>query len=250
VKNRLLVVLLLVVLVVTGSYYFQQRERSLALAYVEGSGTLEATEITLIAQTSGAVVSLPLREGDSVNKDVTLARLDNPVLGYQKRQAQAQLELAQSAYKAMRSAANDALVRGAQAQLDIAKTQADYRDIKSPISGRVLSLPVSEGDTIPQGAVVAVIADLAHLKLQIYVPEYQLGRVKVGTAVRVRVDSYPNRSFPGKITEIASEPEFTPANVQTQDQRVKLVFAATVELPNAGLKLKPGMPADIKLKVR
>jgi multidrug efflux pump subunit AcrA (membrane-fusion protein) len=88
------------------------------------------------------------------------------------------------------------------------------------------------------------LADLDNLTLTIFVPEDQVGKVQIGQPVSVTVDAYPERVFPGTVTFIASQAEFTPKNVQTKEERVNMVFAVRVGLPNGDHALKPGMPAD------
>jgi membrane fusion protein YbhG len=83
--------------------------------------------------------------------------------------------------------------------------------------------------------------------LRAYVPETDIGRVRVGQRARITVDAYPNRSFAGEVTEIASEAEFTPKNVQTKKERVNLVFRIKIAVRNTEGVLKPGMPADADL---
>jgi len=80
--------------------------------------------------------------------------------------------------------------------------------------------------------------------LTIYVPQDQLGRVNLGQDVRVEVDSFPDQVFRGTVFAIADEAEFTPRNVQTEEDRVNMVFAVDVSIPNPEHKLKPGVPAD------
>jgi HlyD family secretion protein len=80
--------------------------------------------------------------------------------------------------------------------------------------------------------------------LKIYVSEEELGKVKLGQKADVTVDSFKDRTFEGKVIYISPEAEFTPKNIQTQDERTKLVFAVKIELKNPHFSLKPGMPAD------
>jgi len=80
--------------------------------------------------------------------------------------------------------------------------------------------------------------------LTVYVPENKLGQVRVGQRVEVRVDSFPERLFSGRVVAIAHEAEFTPRNVQTQEERVNMVFAVDVRIPNPDHALKAGIPAD------
>jgi HlyD family secretion protein len=103
---------------------------------------------------------------------------------------------------------------------------------------------VQVGELALPGGALFSLADLDRLSLTVYVPEDQVGRVQLGGEVVVTVDAFPDRAFPGRVTYISSEAEFTPRNVQTQEERVNMVFAVKVELPNPGHLLKPGMPAD------
>jgi HlyD family secretion protein len=85
--------------------------------------------------------------------------------------------------------------------------------------------------------------------LRVYVPETQYGRIRVGDAAQVRVDSFPGRIFRGRVAAISSQAEFTPKNVETREQRAQLVYWVKIRLPNADDALKPGMPADASIIV-
>jgi multidrug resistance efflux pump len=98
------------------------------------------------------------------------------------------------------------------------------------------------------GATLMTIANLDEVTLTIYIPEDEIGKVKVGQTVEVSVDSFPNKVFEGRVSYIASEAEFTPKNVQTKKERVNMVFAVKVKVPNPEHELKPGMPADAVIK--
>ncbi len=93
------------------------------------------------------------------------------------------------------------------------------------------------------------LADLGNIWLKIYIPEPQLGRVKLGQIAEVRTDSYPGKVYRGTVSFISAEAEFTPKTIQTAEERVKLVFAVKVRLDNPRQELKPGMPADAVLTV-
>jgi HlyD family secretion protein len=88
------------------------------------------------------------------------------------------------------------------------------------------------------------ISDLLKVKLLIYVSEEELGKVKLGQKADVTTDSYNGKKYEGKVIYISPEAEFTPKNIQTKDERTKLVFAVKIEIPNPNFELKPGMPAD------
>jgi HlyD family secretion protein len=91
------------------------------------------------------------------------------------------------------------------------------------------------------------LADLEAVSLVVYVPETKLNTVRVGQTVAVQTDSFPGQTFAGQIIRIADQAEFIPDKVQTSEQRVALVYAVKVHLPNADRRLKPGMAADITL---
>jgi HlyD family secretion protein len=112
------------------------------------------------------------------------------------------------------------------------------------MAGVVVSRSVEVGDLVAAGAPVLTVADLTRPYLRVYVAETDLGRVKVGQPVEVRVDAFPDRVFRGAVAEISDRAEFTPGNVQTREERIKLVFAVKVELSNPDGVLKPGLPAD------
>ena len=141
-------------------------------------------------------------------------------------------------------AAVEAQVQMARATLEALQVQADKFTLKAPISGLVLERPVHMGEVAMPGAPLMTLADLDKVTLTIYVPEGELGKVRIGQPVAVTVDAYPGRVFTGTVTFIASQAEFTPRNVQTQEERVNMVFAMKVKLPNPDHALKPGMPAD------
>jgi len=111
----------------------------------------------------------------------------------------------------------------------------------------VLRKHVEPGEIIAPGTPAVTVADLRNIWLKIYVPEPQLGRVKLGQAAGITTDSYPGKVYRGRVTFINSEAEFTPKNVQTQEERVKLVFAVKITVDNPAQELKPGMPADAKI---
>ena len=132
----------------------------------------------------------------------------------------------------------------ARQALALAETRIGYSVLFSPFSGIVLSDNIEPGEFVSSGTPVITMGDLSRLYLRAYIHETDLGRVKVGQKVRVTTDTFPNKAYEGKITFIASQAEFTPKNVQTQKERVKLVYRIKVDLPNPNMELKPGMPAD------
>ncbi len=122
--------------------------------------------------------------------------------------------------------------------------------VTSPYDGVVLERLVEPYEYAAVGSTVVVITDLNTLYLKIYVPEDIYGRIALGQTYAVTVDSFPGMTFSGTVTQIASQAEFTPRNVQTTDSRKTTVFAVKLSLAPSGGKLKPGMPADVHLQLR
>lgn len=149
-------------------------------------------------------------------------------------------------------AERDALARQrAQSEAQLAEQRSHVADfsVRSPIDGRVLTRTVERGERVEAGTPLFTLVDLDRLYVKIYVPEPSIGKVALGQEARVYVDAYPGRAFPARVSRVAQEAEFTPKNVETKEERVKLVFAVEVSLrENPDGVLKPGMPADAVIR--
>jgi HlyD family secretion protein len=140
-----------------------------------------------------------------------------------------------------------ARARVAAADARIAQLEQQIKDaaMLSPVAGVVTEKVAEEGELLARGSAVVVVTDLADAWLTVYVAEPDLARIRLGQTAEVRTDDGQTRQ--GKVTFIASQAEFTPRNVQTRDERVKLVFKVKVGLPNQDGLFKPGMPAEARL---
>lgn len=136
----------------------------------------------------------------------------------------------------------------AQAQMDTLAAQREKFTLTSPLSGVVVNRPAQRGEVALPGIPLLTVADLNSVTLTVYVPESQYGTLSLGQSVSVSVDTFPNETFAGTVNFINEQAEFTPKNVQTQEERVNLVYAIKITLPNPDGKLKPGMPADVVFK--
>lgn len=137
-----------------------------------------------------------------------------------------------------------AKVEGAAAGKAMAETRLSQSMLLSPLAGLVLAKHAEAGEMLAPGAPVITVGKMDEPWLRAYIPETELGRVKVGQSASVTVDGWPGRTFAGKISFISPEAEFTPKNVQTAKERVKLVYRIKIALANPKMELKPGMPAD------
>jgi multidrug efflux pump subunit AcrA (membrane-fusion protein) len=158
--------------------------------------------------------------------------------------AQAQLDGLKAGATTEEIAMAEAQVEQAQAALAKLVVQRDKQTIAAPVGGVVLEVNIHKGELgVPDGTMLT-LGDLDEVTLTVYVPEDKLGQVNIGQAVAVSVDSFPGRTFDGTVVRIAQEAEFTPRNVQTKEERVNMVFAVDVRIPNSDHALKPGLPAD------
>jgi HlyD family secretion protein len=169
-------------------------------------------------------------------------------------QAQAGLQNAQSGYTVIAQRQQDlaaarAALAQAQANLQYQQVIAGHNTVISPRSGVIQAKNVEAGEVVAAGTPLYTLIDLQDIWLRAYIPEDQIGRVKIGQAARVTIDSFPGRIFAGRVIEISSKGEFTPGNVQTRGDRVKLVFSVKIQLRNPDESLKPGMPADAEILV-
>ncbi len=174
-------------------------------------------------------------------------------------QARAQLEQAQATFQlaetrkmqieALRQELTTvrAQIKEAVAAKQLLETQLTYTHLRAPLAGVVLVKNAERGEFIVPGSPVITLGDLTKPWLRAFINESDLGRVKLRQKVSVTTDTYPGKIYDGRITFISSEAEFTPKNVQTAEERVKLVYRIKVSLDNPHQELKPGMPADGKI---
>jgi HlyD family secretion protein len=242
----------------------QQIRRSLKLARPNRSGVpgLKAAQIELAANNQNAakasyekaVMDLQRMTRLYQERVVSKAEYDQAVTARDTSQAQYracenQLTLAQNA------AATDDIylaVRQSEAQLQQAKSNLALMQIKlknsrivAPVSGVVANKLTELGENVSQGTPLLVILDNAKPWVRVYLPLVEMEKISVGQKVRIAVDAFPKRRFYGEISFIASEAEFTPKDYESQDERVKQVYAVKVALDNAAGFFKAGMPVDV-----
>jgi HlyD family secretion protein len=137
-----------------------------------------------------------------------------------------------------------AQVEQARASLKLTETQFSYTVLYAPFSGVVLVKSAEIGEVVNPGTSAVTLADIENVWLKAYISETDLGKVKWGQEVIVTTDLYPKKEYRGKISFISSQAEFTPKSIQTEKERVTLVYRIKVDIPNPDRELKPGMPAD------
>jgi HlyD family secretion protein len=137
-----------------------------------------------------------------------------------------------------------AQVEQARASLKLTETQLSYTILYSPISGVVLVKSGEVGEVVNPGTSIVTLADIDHVWLKAYISETDLSKVKWGQEVMVTTDLRPKKEYKGRISFISSQAEFTPKQIQTEKERVTLVYRIKVDISNRDRELKPGMPAD------
>ena len=177
---------------------------------------------------------------------------DNAETSY--KVAKATLQIATENYQLVKEGPRKEDIEDARAQVEqakvslkLAETQLGYTVLYSPISGVVLVKSSEVGEVVNTGTSVLTVADIEHVWLKAYIPETDLSKVKWGQEVIVTTDIRPRKEYKGRISFISSQAEFTPKQIQTEKERVTLVYRIKIDIPNPDRELKPGMPADAKI---
>jgi len=170
----------------------------------------------------------------------------------QVRRARASLKLAQANQLELQRRKQEVEARREeikrqQAQISVIESQLDDTWVASPIEGIVLVKAAELGEVLAPGSTVVTIGDIDHPWLRGYINEKDLGRVKLGAQARVTTDSFPGKSYWGVVSFISSEAEFTPKQIQTAEERVKLVYRIKIDVANPGRELKLNMPVDAEI---
>lgn len=172
------------------------------------------------------------------------AALNNATVELER--AVAELEALKVGPSAESLAVADSRVAEAESALAGVEAQIEQMVIIAPLDGLVLEQAVRPGELAGAGVPVITLANLDTVELTVYVSAGQLSEVSLNQPVTVRVDSFPRRGFEGEVVQIADEAEFTPRSVQTEEERVNLVYAVKIRIENPDHALKPGMPADVR----
>jgi multidrug resistance efflux pump len=237
--------------------YRNQSSDEAITTYQAAAKQAEAAQGSLAAAQAGLA-------GARSQLDLLVAIRDNPLTlksqantaqtGYQ--QAAAAVQIAEAQLASVKAGPRTEAVAIAQAQLKKAEAalarlelQLDKLSLTAPIDAIVLEQPAQPGELAAPGVTLLKLGDLNQVTLKVFVPETEIGLVRLGHPARVRVDAYAAETFAGVVTFIAQEAEFTPQNVQTKEERVNLVFAVKISLDNPEHRLKPGMPAGAEILV-
>lgn len=257
--NRRVIVILVIAVLAVGGYFAYQHfygSASAANSALGGSGTIETDQVAITPQTTGRIIQAPPNAGVPVKVGDVLYRLDPAVAKLQVQQAQAGQRAASANYAHVKSDSGSTWAdkQAAKSQLDqanvavdLAKVQLGYTTITSPLDGQIANVIANVGENAVPGNNLAVISNPANLDVTIYVPETRIGEVKVGQSGTLTTDS-TTKQYHCRVTFIGSQAEFTPASIETKDQRVKLVYQVKCRITDPDSNLKAGMPADVVLQ--
>lgn len=166
----------------------------------------------------------------------------------QRAQAAEQAALVTRGPRRERIDAAQAALAAAEAAVATLDATLAKTELAAPFAGLVTVRHREPGEIVPAGAAIVTLMDPDDRWVRIYVPENRLGAVALGAAVEIASDTFPDRRYRGEVAHVASEAEFTPKNVQTAEERVRLVYAVKVRVvDDPALELKPGLPADVRL---
>ncbi|MCK9531933.1 MAG: HlyD family efflux transporter periplasmic adaptor subunit [Gammaproteobacteria bacterium] len=180
-------------------------------------------------------------------QDLERARLERQVARAQLDEADERLALLREGPRAEDIAGAEAEWRARVAAVELAAQQLDDATLVSPVGG-VVSVRLAEtGEMLQAGQPILRVAALDAPWVRAFLPETWLSRVRLGQAAEVRVDGLPDTVFPGRLSFISPEAEFTPRTVETQELRTDLVYRVTIDVSDAQGRLKRGMPADVYL---
>lgn len=249
--------------------------RVLESALVEGAGVragemlvrLDEADIKTQLARAQAERSAALRERDRLQRDLrtaehhlknartddaryaTLAR-DGTIPVQRREQAANVLAEAEGRVEALTTAMIQASSRieAMDKTVQLAQSQLEKTVITAPLTATVLTKSIEAGELAMPGRSIATLVDLTRVELKIYIPEKDIGKVRLGNEARVRTDAFADRYVAARVSRVDQEAQFTPRDIHVPDERTRLVFGVTLELDNPQGQLKPGMPADAWLR--
>lgn len=288
-RRRLLVAAGGALLLGMGAWQWWWVDDELPEGLIQANGRIEGDQVMVAAKFGGRIAQLEAREGDTVSAGQVLVRLDDSQVGARVTQARAavtaleaqvraaasreqqaqrdverfrglgaegtvsvyELEQAELAWSVARDQWRQAQAQAGNVRAALAEAESVLADltIRAPIAGTVTARMADLGEVVGAGTPLLTVVDLDRLYLKVYVPEIEIGRLRLGLPARVHIDAFPDQPVPATLRYIAAQAEFTPKEVQTRDERVKLVYAVRLYLAaNPDHRLTPGLPADAVIR--
>ena len=269
-KKQFIIIIAGLLIAITAASLFIWIGKERDKKFIKVSGNIEGDDVRMSFRVNGQITELLVDEGFVVKKDETVARLNTDELSKIRDNAEAALKaaeyehsLAQVDYERAenllaagsittqkrdaaktKADATKSEVEKLRASLKLAETRLGFTELKSPLAGYILVKSALAGEVVQPGAPVFTVIDLNNIWVTAYINETDLARVKLNQKADVVTDTYPGKKYNGWVSFISSQSEFTPKQIQTTEERVKLVYRIKVRVDNSSLELKPGMPAD------
>lgn len=245
------IIILVLALIGGGVWWWWSSTQATPTNANQFSGSVEATSSQIGPALAGRIIAVPVAEGDQVSKGEVLVKLDQTAMKLQLDQAKQGVTAAKAALTNARNDGTSADVTAAKARLaqaraavKLAQLQLSYTVVIAPNAGIVTAVNANPGQNAAPSKTLVTLLDPTDLFVRIYVPETQIGNVKVGQKATVTTDS-STTTFAATVSFVAAEAEFTPNTVQTKDQRAKLVYEVRVRVTDDSNTLKAGMPVDV-----
>lgn len=270
-KKKIKFLVILAILIIVGleatNYFIKKGIRN---KRIKVSGNIEGDDVRISFRVNGQILELLADEGKVIKQGEAVARLNTDELSKIRNEAAASLKAAEYNYELSRLDyeraenlfnagaipaqkrdeaktefdADKANVEQLKASLELAETRLGFAELTSPLNGLVLVKSSLAGEVVQPGTPVFTAIDMNNLWVTAYINETDLARVKLNQEAYVTTDTYPGKKYKGRVSFVSGEAEFTPKTIQTQEERVKLVYRIKVRVDNSSLELKPGMPAD------
>jgi HlyD family secretion protein len=239
IKKRIVIILLLVIVGVAVKLLFFRKPFYYA-------GTIETTKVDISARLTSVIVSLNFKEGDHVSKNQLLMLLSCEDYKLANLIATQDFIRAERLYK-----------QGSQSKevFDQMKNRKDDSDLKmswcnitSPLDGIVLNKYHEAGEMVTPGTRLLTLGNLKNdIYAYIYIPQNLINKILIGKKLKGYLPESDMQEFEGTVTQVAEEAEFTPKNVQTREERTRLVYAIKISFNNLDEALKPGMTVEVKI---
>lgn len=232
--------LIIILAVIAGFWIYNKKHPDFTYA-----GTIEADQVDVQPGVASPIATLSVEEGDVVKQNQPLAELSCPDIRVAAGQAMSDFSRNQSLYQAG-SLAAAGFDRSRYASRD-AQVKLAWCNVTAPIDGTVVAVYRRPGEWARPGQPILTLSDLHSVYAFIYVPQAMVARLKVGQLIPCSLPELPGKTFKGTLAYIRPEAEFTPKNVQTREERARLVYGVKLRFDNAEGTLKPGMSIEAQM---
>ncbi len=209
------------------------------------AATVEATEVDLSSRVTAVIEAVNVREGDAVTEQQVLVNLSGQDLVLAAENASRDFQRAVGLHKS--GSMSDEAFDKIRFRRDDTALRMQWLTIVSPLNGTVLNRYHEPGEMVAPGTKLLTLADLKNLWAYIYIPQKELARVKLDQSIDVVLPDLDMKKMTGRVAHISDRAEFTPKNVQTREERTRLVYAVKIAFDNTGGVLKPGMTVEARL---